>query len=125
MKNILISYPWVRVLKADSKALKDRVERERQEEHEGAERGVSLEVDMQVLATALQVRARPVAVPVAMGGLWYERGNLLSSRPQLPTVQNDPLQNEDDEEAGSHDELWQGEIALFHTDRETLIGFNV
>lgn len=97
------------------------MERERQEEHEGAKRGVSLEVDVQVVAAALQVRARPVAVP----GLWYERGILLPSRPHLPTVQNDPLQNEDGEEAGSHDELWQGEIALFQTHKETLISFNV
>jgi len=96
-------YLRVGALQADSEALKDGVEREGEEEHEGAEGGVSLEVHVDVVA--LGGRARSAARE--------QRRPLLLRRPvRLPTAQDKPLQDEDHEEAGGHDELWKREAGL-------------
>lgn len=80
---------------------------------------------MDVVAAALQVSVRPMAVSmsvtVTVSVVRYQGRPLLLRPSHLPTVQDDPLKNEDHEEAGSHDELWKGEIGLVKTDREKLI----
>lgn len=90
------------------------MEREGQEENEGAERGVSLEVDVDVVAAALQVDSYVVAVPVSVlvPAVCDQRRPLLRSPVPLFAGQNDLLQNEDEEEADSHDERRNGKIAL-------------
>ncbi len=94
------------------------MEREGEEEHEGTKGGVSLKVNMDVVAAALQVRACSMAVSVPISVVRYKGRPLLPSRSHLPTIQDDPLHYEDHEEAGSHDELWKGETGLFETDME-------
>lgn len=94
------------------------MEREGEEEHEGAEGRVGLKVHVDVVAAALQVGAASVAVAVAVPVVRDEGSPLLPSPPHLPTVLHDPLQDEDHEEAGGHDELCEGETGLFETDRE-------
>lgn len=72
---------------------------------------------MDVVAAALQVRACSVAVSMCVSVFWYEGCPLLPGPSHLPTVQDDPLQYENHEEASSHDELWKGETGLFETVR--------
>lgn len=94
------------------------MEGEGEEQHERAERGMSLKVHMNVMAAALWVRT--CAVAVAISPFWYESGSLVMSCPHLLTVQNNPLQNEDCKEASSHDKLWKRETGLFETSIERL-----
>lgn len=98
------------------------MEGEGEEQHERAERGMSLKVHMNVVAAALWVRtcAVAVAVAVAISSFWYEGGSLVMSCSHLLTVQNNPLQNEDCKEASSHDKLWKRETGLFETSGERL-----
>lgn len=121
MKYFLSSYLWVSALQADSKTLKNGVEREGEEEHEGTKRGVSLKVNMDMVTAALQVRARSMAVPVPISVVRHKGFPLVMSPSHLPTVQDNPLQYEDCEEAGSYDELWKGETGLFETNIEKWI----
>ncbi len=99
------------------------MEREGEEEHEGAKGGVCLKVNMDVVAAALQLRARSMAVPVSVSisAVRYQWRPLILRTRHLSTVQDYPLQNEDCEEAGSYDELWKRETGLFQTDTERLI----
>lgn len=97
------------------------MEREGEEEHEGTKGGVSLKVNVDVVAAALQVGACSMAVPVSISVVRYEGRPLLLRCSHLPTVQNNPLQHEDHEEAGSHDELWKWETGLFETHMESLM----
>lgn len=78
---------------------------------------MSLKVNMDMVAAALQIRACAMAVsmPVPTSVVLYEGCPLLVRPCPLPTVQDKPLQYEDGEEAGSHDEFWEGKIALFET----------
>lgn len=94
------------------------MEREGQEKHEGAKGGVSLEVDVDVVAAALQVgRRRGPAVAVAV--LWQQRRPLaVVSSSRLTEAQDHFLQDEDREETRGHDELWQGEAGLLKIDAE-------
>lgn len=71
---------------------------------------MSLKVNMDMVAAALQIRACAMAVSISV--VLYEGCPLLVRPCPLPTVQDKPLQYEDGEEAGSHDEFWEGEIAL-------------
>lgn len=98
------------------------MEGEGEEEHEGAERGMSLEVHVNVVAAALWVRtcAVAVAMTVAVSSFWYEGGSLVMSCSHLLKVENNPLQNEDCKEASSHDKLWKRETGLFETSIERL-----
>lgn len=88
---------------------------------------MSLKVNMHMVTAVLQIRARSRAVAVSMptSVFWYEGCPLLLSPSHLPTVQNNPLQYEDCEEAGGHDKLWKGETGLFETDTERLTSFKV
>lgn len=63
---ILRAHLRVRGLQADSEPLENRVEGQGEEEHERAERGVSLKVHVNMVAAALQVWAPTVAVAVAV-----------------------------------------------------------
>lgn len=84
------------------------MEGEREEEHEGAEGRVRLQVHMHVLDAALQataVVAVPMAVPVA--GCREQGGTLLTNG--ATEVQDDSLQDEHHEKATGHDEFSQGE----------------
>lgn len=96
------------------------MEGEGEEQHERAERGMSLKVHMNVVAAALWVRTCAVAVAMAISSFWYEGGSLIMSCSHLLTVQNNPLQNEDCKEASSHDKLWKRETGLFETSKERL-----
>ena len=113
-------------MQADCKTLKHRVEREGEEEHEGAKGRVSLKVHMDMMSAALQVRACSVAVTVAVAVsvVLYEGRPLLLSPSSVPTVQDNPLHYEDHEEADSHDELWERETGLFETDGERFISLH-
>lgn len=73
-----------------------------------------MKVDMDVVAAALQVVACGLPVPVPL----YEGCPLLMSPIHLPAGQDNPLQNEDSEEANSHDKLWKGEADLLERDLE-------
>lgn len=90
------------------------MERQREEEHERTERGVSLKVNMDMVSAALQVWARgcPMAMTIPVSIVLYKGRPLLLSPSRLPTVQDNPLQYEDHEEAGRHDELWKWEADL-------------
>lgn len=107
------------------------MEREGEEEHEGAERGVSLEVDVDVLATALPIKACAMSMSMSMSvtitiyDFWYEGLPLLLRRSHLLIVQDNPLHNEDCEEAESHDKLWKRETGLFETNTEKVNQFRV
>lgn len=119
------SYLWVCALQANSKTLKHRVEREWEEEHEGAKGGVSLKVHMDMMAAALQIRTWSMAVSVSISVVLYEGRPLLLSPSSVPTVQDNPLQYEDHEEARGHDELWERETGLFETDGERLMSLRI
>lgn len=113
------------------------MEREGEEEHEGAERGVSLEVDVDVLATALPIRTCSISMSMSMSismsmsmsmtitiyDFWYEGLPLLQRPSHLLIVQDNPLHNEDCEEAESHDKLWKRETGLFETNAEKVNQF--
>lgn len=90
------------------------MEREREEEHEGTEGRVGLKVNMDMMAAALQIRTRgypmPMVMPVSV--VVYKGCPLVPSPCHFLTIQDKPLQDEDHEEAGSHDELWEGEVGL-------------
>lgn len=109
------------------------MEREGEEEHEGAERGVSLEVDVDVLATALPIRTCSMSMSMSMSvsmtitiyDFWYEGLPLLLRPSHLLIVQDNPLHNEDCEEAESHDKLWKRETGLFETNAEKVNQFRV
>lgn len=106
----------VGALQADGEALEHRVQRQRQEEHEGAKRRVSLEVHVHVVPTALQIGAphRPVTVlHVTVSVFRQEGGSLVMGPLDLPAVQDDLLQNEDHKEARGHDELRQRKAGLW------------
>lgn len=94
------------------------MEREGEEKHEGAKGGVSLEVDVDVVAAVLQVgRRHGPAVAVAV--LWQQRRPLaVVSSSRLTEAQDHFLQDEDREETRGHDELWQGEAGLWKIDAE-------
>lgn len=96
-----------------------------EEQHERAERGMSLKVHVNMVATAFQVRARAVAVAVAISSFRYEGGSLVMSPSHLLKVQNNPLQDEDCKEASSHDKLWKRETGLFETTIKRLFRFKV
>lgn len=117
------SYLWVSALQADSKTLENRVEREGEEEHEGTKGGVSLKVNMDMVAAALQVRAcsMSVSVPVAVSVVMHEGRPLFTSSSDLSTVQDNPLHYEDHEKASSHDELRKGETDLLETNTDRFI----
>lgn len=91
------------------------MEWQREEEHEGTEGGVSLEVHVDMVAAAFQVRVWSPAVAVPVSVFRYKGCSLLLSSSHLSAVHNNLLQNEDDEEAESHDKLWKGEAGLFKT----------
>lgn len=109
------------------------MEREGEEEHEGAERGVSLEVDVDVLATALPIRTCSMPMPMSMSmtmtitiyDFWYEGLPLFQRPSHLLIVQDNPLHDEDCEEAESHDKLWKRETGLFETNTEKVNQFRV
>lgn len=111
------------------------MEREGEEEHEGAERGVSLEVDMDVLTTALLIRTCSMSMPMSMStsmsmtitiyDFWYEGLPLFQRPSHLLIVQDNPLHDEDCEEAESHDKLWKRETGLFETNTEKVNQFRV
>lgn len=102
------------------------MEREREEQHERTKGGMGLKVHVDMVATALQIMGcglagpRPISLfmpmPVAVG--LYQGGPLFASLSCLPATQDESLNNEDSEEASSHDELWEGEAGLFEVDLE-------
>lgn len=98
------------------------MEWKREEEHEGTKGRVSLKVNMDMLAAALQIRVWSMAMPVSV--VWQKRCSLVLSPSHLPAGQDKFLQNEDCEKAGSHDELWQREAGLCQTDIKIKIRFN-
>lgn len=75
---------------------------------------------MDMVAAALQIWSHGgvVAVAVAIPVVLYKWGPLIRSPTILPTVQNDPLQYKDHEEAGSHDELRKGKVDLCDKNNE-------
>lgn len=80
---------------------------------------MSLEVNMDVVATVVHLRICSMSVSMT-SDFWYE-GLPLPRRPsQLPTVEGNPLHDEDGEEAGSHDELRQRETGLFDANTDKL-----
>lgn len=82
---------------------------------------MGLEVNMDVVATVLHLRI--CSMSMSMSGIsdfWHE-GLPLPWRPsQFPTVEGNPLHDEDSEEAGSNDELRQRETGLFDTNTDKL-----
>lgn len=80
---------------------------------------MSLEVHMDVVAAVLRVRTSSMSMSV-IPDLWYEGLPLLGGPPQFPAVEDNPLHDEDGEEAGRHDELGQRETGLFDTNADTL-----
>lgn len=76
---------------------------------------------MDVVAAALQIRTCSVTMSVPISVVWYQGRPLLCSPSHLPTVHDDSLQDEDGEEAGSHDELWKGESGLFWDQQVRLV----
>lgn len=96
------------------------MEGEGEEKHEGAERGMSLKVHMNVVAAALQVRTCAVAVAVTISSFWYQCGSFVMSSSHLLEVQNNLFQDEDCKEASSHNKLWKRETGLFETSIERL-----
>lgn len=95
------------------------MQRERQEEHEGAEGGVSLEVHVDVVAAALRLGTSSVSMRV-VPDLWYEGLPLHRRPPQFPAVEDNPLHDEDGEEARRHDELGQRETGLRDSNTDAL-----
>ena len=104
-------YLGVGPLQAYGEALEYGVKWEREEEHEGAEGGVGLEVHMHVGTTGLQVLAKGVPVPVP--SIRHEGSPLLMVTMDMLAVKYNSLQNEDQEEAWGYDKFREGEANLF------------
>lgn len=88
---------------------------------------MSLKVNMHMVAAAVKISACSMAMAVSMPipVFWYKGCPLLLCPSHLPTVQDNPLQYEDCEEASSHDKLWKGKTGLFETNIERLHSFKV
>lgn len=88
---------------------------------------MSLKVNMNMVAAALKIRTCFMAVALSMPVpvFWNKGCPLLLSPPHLLTIQDNPLQYEDCEEASSNDKLWKGKTGLFETNIERLSSFKV